>query len=117
MKITAEITPIPLGRPRVNTTNRGRYLPKRSKDFKEELAQLVKLKRPKCSEKPLKVTLHFYKNVKATGKTYGDLDNLAKAVLDALNGILWQDDSQITELHAYKHKGAGKIEIEVLEID
>ena len=115
MKMTVEITPVALARPRINTTNRGRYLPKRSEDFKNELAQLVKLKRPKCSEKPLKVTLHFYKNVKATGKTYGDIDNLVKAVLDALNGIMWEDDSQITELHAYKHKGAGKIEMEVEE--
>lgn len=27
-----------------------------------------------------------------------DLDNLSKAVLDALNGILWKDDNQITKL-------------------
>lgn len=28
-----------------------------------------------------------------------DLDNAAKLVLDALNGIAWDDDSQVSELH------------------
>lgn len=29
----------------------------------------------------------------------GDVDNLAKAVLDAANGVLWADDAQIVDLH------------------
>ncbi len=32
-----------------------------------------------------------------------DLDNLNKAVADALNGIVYLDDSQITSLHLVKH--------------
>lgn len=117
MKITLEITPVALGRPRVNTSNRGRYLPKRSVDFRENLQWLLlnetKFLKPYAGA--LKVTLHFYKPLKTTAQKYGDIDNLAKAVLDACNGILWLDDSQIVELHSYKHKGEGKIEIEVLE--
>lgn len=31
-----------------------------------------------------------------------DLDNLVKAVKDALNGVLWRDDSRIIELEAKK---------------
>jgi Holliday junction resolvase RusA-like endonuclease len=31
-----------------------------------------------------------------------DLDNLAKTVLDGMNGIVYQDDSQIVELHISK---------------
>ena len=116
MRITAEIKPVPLGRPRLNTTNRGRYLPKSSIEFREKLQWIL---RSAYSGKPLEnslsVTLHFYKPTKITAKNYGDVDNLAKAVLDAANGILWLDDSQIVELHGYKHKGTGKIEIEVLE--
>lgn len=34
--------------------------------------------------------------------TRPDLDNLVKAVKDALNGVLWRDDSQIIELEAKK---------------
>jgi Holliday junction resolvase RusA-like endonuclease len=29
-----------------------------------------------------------------------DVDNVAKALTDALNGLLWRDDSQVAELHA-----------------
>lgn len=32
-----------------------------------------------------------------------DLDNYAKAALDALNGVAWCDDGQITSLHLQKH--------------
>ena len=31
-----------------------------------------------------------------------DVDNVAKLVLDALNGVAWADDAQVNELHVYK---------------
>lgn len=31
-----------------------------------------------------------------------DLDNLSKAVLDAMNKIVYEDDKQVTALHLYK---------------
>lgn len=31
-----------------------------------------------------------------------DVDNIAKVVMDALNGLAWHDDSQIVSLSAYK---------------
>jgi Holliday junction resolvase RusA-like endonuclease len=31
-----------------------------------------------------------------------DIDNLAKCVLDSLNGICWKDDSQVIDLHITK---------------
>lgn len=33
-----------------------------------------------------------------------DVDNTPKLVFDSLNTRAWLDDSQITELHIYKHK-------------
>ena len=33
----------------------------------------------------------------------GDLDNVLKALLDSLNGVLWVDDDQVVELHAYRY--------------
>lgn len=35
-----------------------------------------------------------------------DVDNLAGAVMDALNGVLWRDDSQIVRLVVEKHLAA-----------
>jgi Holliday junction resolvase RusA-like endonuclease len=41
-----------------------------------------------------------------------DLTNLAKAVEDALNGIVWADDSLIAQLTLYKMwAGSGHIRI------
>ncbi len=36
------------------------------------------------------------------GRNVGDVDNLAKAVLDACNGILYRDDSQVIHLGVVK---------------
>ena len=118
MKLTINLEPVALARPRVNTTNRGRYLPAKSRRFLDDLAVLVRAAfRRQPFENPLTVNLHFYRPRQTTAKNFGDIDNLAKAVLDACNGVVWSDDRLITELHAFKHKGAGKIILEVDEIE
>lgn len=43
-----------------------------------------------------------------------DLDNLAKPVLDALKGIVFADDGQITELKMRKHELGRITRIETL---
>jgi Holliday junction resolvase RusA-like endonuclease len=118
MKIIADLTPVPLERMTNQKDSRKRFLPKRSADFRNALQWYFNANfRDNPLVNPLAVTLHFYKNANITAKTrYGDIDNLVKAVFDAGNEILWLDDSQIVELHAYKHTGAGKIESEVIEL-
>jgi Holliday junction resolvase RusA-like endonuclease len=37
--------------------------------------------------------------------TKPDTDNIVKAVMDALNGAAYHDDSQVTTLHVYKRYG------------
>ena len=39
-------------------------------------------------------------------KSRGDVDNIAKAVLDAGNGVLWKDDCQVANLNVAKLIGA-----------
>lgn len=49
-----------------------------------------------------------------------DIDNIAKAVLDGLNGIAYEDDSQVVELRIVKHdrtrKAGDSIRYEVVPI-
>lgn len=46
-----------------------------------------------------------------------DCDNIAKIVLDALNGIAYYDDSQVVELSVYKlYSESPRVEVEIYEI-
>lgn len=47
-------------------------------------------------------------------RAIGDLDNTFKALLDVLSGKIYEDDSQIVELHAYRHEGKEKPRVELV---
>jgi len=51
-------------------------------------------------EGPVAVELKAYIN----GGRPGDVDNIAKAVFDGLNGVVWYDDRQISEMHVYRYE-------------
>jgi len=45
-----------------------------------------------------------------------DLDNVAKAIIDGMNGIIFKDDSQIINLHVTKvYAEVGKVEVLIRE--
>ena len=56
-------------------------------------------------------------------KSRGDVDNIAKSVLDAANGVLWKDDCQVAILNVVKLIGAQgelpyvEVRIKGLDID
>lgn len=59
------------------------------------------------AEGPVRVALCFYMPRPRTVKrehptTKPDLDKLTRAVLDALTGVAWKDDAQVTGLEAVK---------------
>jgi Holliday junction resolvase RusA-like endonuclease len=109
-----DLAAVPLARPRV--TKRGTFLPKRSQQFRADFQTLARAAfRGKPFNSNIAVTLHFFKPINPSSRNFGDIDNLVKAVLDAGNGLLWTDDSLITAIHAFKHKGKGKIILEVTE--
>ena len=109
MKITANIAPVPLARTQINTYNRGRFLAKRSQDFKDSLSWIARaaMAGRESFNCPLRLSIHFFKNYKKLAdmseQNTGDIDNFVKAVLDACNQIVWTDDRQIVEVHAFKH--------------
>lgn len=59
---------------------------------------------------PVVLVAHLYRPQKS-----GDLDNRLKVLGDALNGVAWADDSQVVEIHAYRHddKARPRVEVEV----
>lgn len=121
-----DIAPQPQLRPRA-TAYGGRvrvYDPKKSSDYKKEIRAEAEhlLKLPELSEaveklkdKPLSVVINTYhpipeswsnkKKIEHSGEyktSKPDSDNLAKPILDALNGLIWDDDSHIVELMSIK---------------
>ena len=94
------------------------YDPVKSRNYKEVVrteALKLRLEKLLCGE--LEVTVNIYRSVpKSFSKknnamalredirpiTKPDVSNIVKGIEDALNGILWRDDSQIVDLHVSK---------------
>jgi Holliday junction resolvase RusA-like endonuclease len=57
----------------------------------------------------VELSIYFYFKTKHRR----DLDNQNKLVLDALNGIVYEDDSQIDALHLYRYFDAKNPRIEI----
>ncbi|MEA2201880.1 MAG: crossover junction endodeoxyribonuclease RusA [Solirubrobacteraceae bacterium] len=81
--------PVPLARARVS---RGRhYLPARSREYRELVqAEWMVAGRASLDTSPFTLSARFY-----GARASADLDNLVKAVLDALNRLAFADDSQV----------------------
>lgn len=135
--------PVPQGRPRF--ARMGNYVhaydPQRSKNYKELVRfWITQALKKNTSFKPLKnaciLDLTIYmgiptswnktKRIEASegvirpiGKRAGDLDNIVKLIQDSANGLLWEDDSVITDLHARKRYTAelARVEIKVTEVE
>ena len=108
MTLDIPIDAVPQGRPRF--FNGRTYDPPTSKQFKRDIALLVNSLRKDSAVYTGKIKVRidifraaakFKKGV--TSQRYGDIDNLAKAILDGVNGVLWKDDSQISDLHITKN--------------
>lgn len=47
-------------------------------------------------------------------RAIGDLDNTFKVMLDVLSGQTYEDDGQISELHAYRHDSPTRPRVELI---
>lgn len=136
MKISFEIPGKPMGkaRPRMNTYTGRAYTPKQTISY-ENLVKYIfinEFREFKPFESPVraKITAIFepaqsYSKKKRlmllsskfnyTSKP--DTDNIAKIVLDSLNGLAYKDDAQITRLEVEKSYGEqAKVIVELEEI-
>lgn len=102
------IDPVAKGRPRFG---RGRtYTPKKTKDFENTIKEMARKQYrngPMSGALSMHVVFYIKKPKSSklrypTGKRPGDLDNMAKALGDALNSIAYIDDSQIIDLSCHK---------------
>jgi crossover junction endodeoxyribonuclease RusA len=94
--ITVPGRPVPLGRHRHGS--HGNYLPSRSRIYRETIqAEWMLAGRPTLTDQPFAATMRFV-GLRANA----DIDNAAKAILDALNNLAYLDDRQCTALHVEK---------------
>ena len=104
--ITIPIKPVPKGRPRF--TRYGRvYTPKATADYEKAIADYWEQSTKGFSydrEQPLVVNLGFGLPIpKSTPKYKRHLmQDGTKAVMDALNGVAWGDDSQVVKITIFK---------------
>jgi len=105
--------PIPKGRPRV--TRFHTYTPTFSAEWEETVGWQCRdqwKRRPLLG--PLGIDFIFYRE----DRRKVDLDNLEKAMLDALQGILYEDDSQVKKksgeiCYSKEHPG---VEVEIWQL-
>lgn len=90
-----------------------RYMKPQGRTMKESYQWQAKSQwKSKVTDKDISISVHLYFG----DKRKRDIDNYHKLSLDALTGIVWEDDSQIQEMHIKKgyDKENPRIEIEVL---
>lgn len=107
-------------RPRFN--GRFAYTPKSTREYEAVVKAFISKayeQAPISKEIPLGVDLAFNvpqlkKKVRDMPTVGMDVDNAAKAILDAMNGIVYVDDSQVCDLNVKKrYASEGYVEIKV----
>ena len=92
--------PIPKGRPRAAVNKRGKafmYTPEQTRQYEEQIAKATRWQFPNSS--PLQCELACFINLFCSDRKCGDIDNLAKSILDGMQKVAFGNDSQIRSLH------------------
>ncbi len=116
IKFTVYGDPVPKARARTVRTKAGfpvTYTPKKTASWEEKIYHTALAHRPeKLLDGPLVVEATFYRvKPKSKGKkvhfpdTKPDLDNLCKSVTDALEGVIYTNDSRIVDKILHKRFG------------
>lgn len=116
LTFTVKGTPVPWARARQR--GRAHFTDPKVKRAQHAIAAAARAAGAEVLEGPVSVVLAFDYDANETrvivdrmfgGKaTRPDVDNLIKNVLDALNGVCWKDDGQVTWICACKAKAEKK---------
>ena len=132
MKIIVDCPPVPKGRPRFTRSGIA-YTPSATREYEDIVRLYAKTAKIHALTGDIRAAICFYMPIpKSWSKrkkqlaTNGDIrpsvkpdiDNLTKAVLDALNGgVAYHDDKQLVELHLSKvYSDYPRPEIELEEL-
>lgn len=94
------IKPIPKGRPRAGVTKTGKVYvttPEETKQYEEQIRKATRFQYP--NSQPLRSELACFINLFCANRRCGDIDNLAKAILDGMQTVAFGNDSQIRSLY------------------
>lgn len=107
----------PQGKARARTTKFGSYTPQNTVLYENYIKLCYQSKNKECTDKPVSLSINaYFEPPKSVSKAQRqamlddlipptkkpDIDNIAKVVLDALNGIAYKDDKQVISLSVAK---------------
>lgn len=94
------LAPVPKGRNRMGFTKKGGVFmtrPTRTRNYESLICEATAMQYP--YQEPLTCELVAYVNFYLKNRAHGDIDNLAKAILDGMQGVAFKNDKQIKGLH------------------
>lgn len=133
MKVTFTVPGVPVGKGRPRFTKDGHaHTPQKTREYENKVVQCWQCQSGKgfAAGVPLKAEINGYFPIpKSLSKKRRaaldgtphikrpDADNVAKAILDALNGHAYNDDSAIASLTVWKYQttGASRVEVTIEE--
>lgn len=95
-KISIDIIPISVNAAYRRSEGHGMHMTSEAHAYKEAIHWTAWEKRRIHKTPVVKIQFTF------ADKRKHDIDNYLKLCLDALNGVMWEDDNDIVQLHVYK---------------
>jgi len=112
IRIVVPGRPVPKQRPRFTRTGHI-YTPQETKDYED----FVGWKAKEVIKEPLEGDIALYIRVYVNRNVFADIDNIAKAIMDGLNGVAYKDDRQVVCLSIQRIKDREeRVEIELEEV-
>lgn len=117
IKIIIPGRPVPKERPRLTVDGRKKYIytPKETSKFEKQVALAALTAadgKVLFGDIAINIKLYF------SDRKFGDLDNYAKSILDGLQGVLFENDKQVSKLHIERYIDKNeRAEVIVEEVD